>query len=67
MIEQALLSEIEAAAKSMGIAPATLCERAVQNTRLPQRLREGGSVTLATVNRLRSFIATHSSGQGQAA
>ena len=54
-----LLREIKDAAKDMGIAPTTLCQRAVQNSALAGRLKKGASVTLKTSERIRAYIAKH--------
>lgn len=52
------LAEIEAAAADLELTPATLSHYAVENARLPERLRDGGTVTLKTIRRVREFIAT---------
>jgi hypothetical protein len=57
-----LLEEIKAAAGSLGIAPATLCQRAVKNGKLVQRLEDGGDVTIGTITRLRSYIEAQKQG-----
>lgn len=54
------LREIQSAASLMGIAPSTLCQRAVANGRLVKRLEEGKTVTVDTVSRIRSYIAAQS-------
>ena len=51
-----LLREIETGARAIGIAPTTLCQKAVLNGALIDRLRNGGSVTLETAHRIREFI-----------
>lgn len=51
-----ILERIETAAARLGIAPATLTQRAVGNSRLPARLKAGGSVSLRTVERLERWI-----------
>ena len=52
-----LLQEIKAGAKALGIAPSTLCQRAVKNGAIVKRL-EGGdaTVTLDTAQRIRAYI-----------
>ena len=55
----ALLTEIQLAARDLGIAPTTLCQRAVRNTALPKRLEDGGSVTLETAGKIRDWIKRH--------
>lgn len=52
-------TEIETFAAQAGIAPATVTSRAVQNSRLYQRMKEGGSCTMYTAERIRAFMATH--------
>lgn len=60
-MSKSLLDEIEAAAARMGIAPATLCKRAVENSALPRRLAAGGSVTLITAERIKAWIKANRS------
>ena len=55
--EQTLLREIKEAAHVIGIAPTTLCQRAVRNGALVQRLEAGGTVTAATMRKVRQWIA----------
>lgn len=52
-----LLQEIKDGAKALGIAPSTLCQKAVKNGAIIKRL-EGGdaTVTLETAERIRAFI-----------
>lgn len=50
------LKEIKKAAKSLGIAPTTLCQNAVKNGGLIRRLENGGRVTLETVEEIRAYI-----------
>jgi intein/homing endonuclease len=55
-----LLQEIKDGAKALGIAPSTLCQRAVKNGWIVKRLEEGnGSVTLETANKIRAYIVAH--------
>ena len=55
-----LLREIKQGAKAIGIAPTTLCQRAVKNGGLVHRLsKKQGSVTLETANKIRAYIAKH--------
>lgn len=49
--------EIEEHAAKLGIAPATLTSRAVQNSRLYHHLTAGGDCTTRTVERIRQWIA----------
>jgi hypothetical protein len=51
-----LLQEIKDGAKALGIAPSTLCQRAVKNGHVVRRLEGGRSVTLETATQIRAFI-----------
>jgi hypothetical protein len=51
-----LLDEIRAGASALGIAPTTLCQKAVRHGGLVRRLERGGRVTLETAEQIRSFI-----------
>lgn len=55
-VTQELLREINDAASALGIAPTTLCQRAVRHGGLVRRLQGGGRVTLETAEQLRSYI-----------
>lgn len=55
-----LLDEIKIGAAALGIAQSTLCQRALRNTRLIKRLEDGQSVTVETVEKLRTYIREHS-------
>jgi hypothetical protein len=57
--ETILLREIKEAAHVIGIAPTTLCQRAVKNGALVQRLEDGGTVTAATIRKIREWISKH--------
>lgn len=57
MTATAFLTRITEAANELGIAPSTLTERAVQNSRIPERLENGGSITLKTAERIETWIA----------
>ncbi len=57
--EQTFLREIKDAANVIGIAPTTLCQRAVKNGALVQRLAAGGTVTAATMRKVREWIVKH--------
>jgi hypothetical protein len=59
MAQTDILTEIEAFAAQAGIAPATVTSRAVQNSRLYQRMKDGGSCTIHTAGRIRDYIAAH--------
>ena len=52
-----LLREIKDGAKALGIAPTTLCQRAVNNGHVVARLKGGNSVTLETAAKIRAYIA----------
>jgi len=56
MTIQKLISEIEAHARKSGIAPATVTSRAVGNSRLYARLKDGKSCTIDVAERLRAFM-----------
>lgn len=51
-----ILAEITDAAKRFGVTPKTLCQQAVKNAKLPDRLARGETITLATLNKLRAHI-----------
>lgn len=53
---QELLQEIKDGAKLLGIAPTTLCQRAVKHGGLIRRLEKGGQVTLETAGEIRDYI-----------
>ena len=52
MAERDLIKIIEHESKVRNMAPATLCRHAVQNQRLYQKLKSGGSCSIRTANRL---------------
>lgn len=54
-----LLLEIKQGAKAIGIAPSTLCQRAVANSGLIRRLENGGRVTLETAEQIRAYIKSN--------
>ncbi len=58
-IEAKFLKEIQQSAKRMGISVTYLCRLAVGNGHLPKRLKAGKSVHLATVEKLRAYIAEY--------
>ena len=51
-----LLQEIRDGAKVLGIAPTTLCQRAVRNGAIIKRLEGGNTVTLKTAAAIRAYI-----------
>ncbi len=57
MTHSELISLIERHAESRGIAPATVTSRAVGNSRLYSRLKDGGSCTIEIAERIKAFIA----------
>lgn len=52
-----LLREIEAFCEEIGIAEATFGSRAVRDGKFVGRLRDGKGVTIATIDRVRAYIA----------
>lgn len=64
MTPDTLISRIEAFAKARKIEPATVTSRAVGNSRLYARLKEGGSCTLRVAARLEAFMAKAEQDQG---
>lgn len=52
------LEEIRAAAVRLKLTPKTLCQKAVRNHRLVDRLEAGERVTVQTVERFRGFVAS---------
>lgn len=57
MDSDTLLRELEHHAARLGISAATLCQRAVLNSHIPERLAAGGSVTMRTLGRIREYAA----------
>src|ERR1700689_3947809 len=57
---QDLLREISDYCRQAGLAQSTFGRRAVNDGKLATRLRNGGRITTYTIDRIRSFIATHS-------
>lgn len=51
-----LLQEIKEGAQQLGIAPTTLCRKAVGNGHLFRRLEDGRSIEFATADRIRAYI-----------
>lgn len=60
----ALVNEIEAYCRQLGIAESTFGRRAVNDGKFVNRLRDGKGVTTATVERVRTFIARAGGGAG---
>jgi len=57
MEQSALLEEITAFCRKNGLAESTFGRMAVNDGKFVSRLRDGGGLTMATVDRVRSFIA----------
>lgn len=53
----ALLSEIDAFLRDAGVAETTFGRHAVNDGKFVGRLREGAGITVATVDRVRAYIA----------
>tara|TARA_X000001316_G_C894575_1_gene15045 strand:+ start:124 stop:333 length:210 start_codon:yes stop_codon:yes gene_type:complete len=60
MMNAQLISEIERFATESQVAPATVTSRAVGNSRLYRRLKDGKSCTLSVAERLRKYMADNS-------
>lgn len=56
-IVQALLTDIDAYLKDAKIAETTFSKKAVNDGKFVGRLRSGAGVTVATVDRVRAYIA----------
>lgn len=54
-----LLEEIEAFSREAGIAPSTIGRKSVNDGKLAERLKRGGSVTLETAERIRTWMRSH--------
>lgn len=54
--ETNLITQIEGASERLKLSTATICERAVGNSRLYLRLKAGGGCTLKTAKRLAAYI-----------
>ena len=59
MAAQEILNEISDFCRLAGLAESTFGRLCVNDGKLVSRLRDGGSVTLDTLGRLRAFMATH--------
>lgn len=53
---QALLAEMKAFSEANGIALSTMALKAINDGKMPERLRRGGSVTLETAERIRNWM-----------
>ena len=56
MTRTQIIEAIEAHAKKRGLAPATVTSRAVGNSRLYQRMLDGGDCTTGIAGRILDFI-----------
>ncbi|MEJ0093786.1 MAG: hypothetical protein WDN46_10185 [Methylocella sp.] len=61
---QSLLDEINRFLASGAMAESTFGRKAVNDGKLVARLRRGGSVTLESASRIRSFMATANNARG---
>lgn len=59
MTREQLIQSIADYAKQANLSPATVTKRAVDNSRLFQRLLDGNGCTLKTAERLRAYMASH--------
>ena len=59
MHAQELLQEISDYCRQSGLAESTFGRRAVNDGKLTSRLRNGGRITTETLDRIRTFMATH--------
>jgi len=57
MTEHELIQQVDEYCEAAGLAPATLCRKAVGNSRLYKNLVEGKGCTLRVAAKLREFIA----------
>lgn len=64
---EALLSEIEDFSRKAGIKPSTLGRKAINDGKLHERLRKGGSVTLETAERIRRWMLEYGPAEDRAA
>ena len=63
MAAEDVLREIGDYCRNAGLAESTLGRLSVNDGKLVSRLRDGGSVTIDTLARLRQFMATHVPGE----
>ncbi|WP_420415901.1 hypothetical protein [Marinovum algicola] len=56
MTEQDLIKAVEHYCNASGLAPATLCRKAVGNSRLHKNLVDGKGCTLRVASRLKHFM-----------
>src|ERR1700754_2464255 len=64
MNAQELLQEITDYCRVVGLAETTFGRRAVNDGKFISRLRNGGRITVETLERVRSYIATHQEVRG---
>lgn len=62
-----LLREIEAFCQRTGMAPTRFGREALNDGHFVRRLREGGNITLRTVERVRAFMAARDAPRREAA
>ena len=62
MSAQQLLQEISDYCRHSGLAESTFGRRAVNDGKLTQRLRNGGRITIETLDRIRTFMQTNRTG-----
>lgn len=65
MKAQDLLQEISSYCREAGLAESTFGRRAVNDGKLTTRLRNGGRITIETMDRIRTFIATNRATAGE--
>lgn len=66
MKNEQLLAQIADYCRSAGMAESTFGRRAVNDGKLVQRLREGGRITLDTLERIRTFLGIDANAQSPA-
>ncbi len=54
--ETDILDLIKREAAARGIAPSTLCLRALDDSQLPKRLARGGTMTVRSLSKLRAYL-----------
>lgn len=57
-IVSSLLQDVDAYLREAGVAASTFGRRAVNDGKFVARLRDGGGITVATVDRVRAYIAS---------
>ncbi|PIE15155.1 MAG: hypothetical protein CSA68_07335 [Rhodobacterales bacterium] len=59
MTEQDLIQQVENYCEAAGLAPATLCRKAVGNSRLYKNLIDGKGCTIRVAAKLQEFISAN--------